>query len=80
MSRRDVGVARKGELAQAPALPPLTQMPTDRSAYGPHGAKLIYVAESSNYLRGKLFLTSDVIEFLSAAGDISGAGTAAVPQ
>ena len=49
-------------------------------AYGPHGAKLVYVAESSNYLRGKLFLTSDVIEFLPAAGDISGAGTAAVPR
>jgi hypothetical protein len=80
MSRRDVGVARKSELAQAPALPPLAQMPTNRSAYGPHGVKLVYVVACSNYLRDKLFLTSDVIEFLSAAGDISGAGTAAVPQ
>ena len=80
MSRRHVGIAGEGELAQAPALPPLAQMPTDRSAYGLHGAKLIYVAASSNYLRGKLFLTSDVIEFLSAAGDNSDAGTAAVPQ
>jgi hypothetical protein len=77
---RDVGVAGKGELAQAPALPPLTQMPADRSAYGLHGAKLVYVGESSNYLSGKLFLTCDVIEFAPAAGDISGAGTAAVPR
>lgn len=76
---RDVGVTGKGELAQAPALAPLAQMPADRSAYGLHGAKLVYFAESSNYLRGKLFLTSRVIEFLLATGDISGAGTAAVP-
>lgn len=71
-------MAGKGELAQASALPPFTQMPADRPAYGLHGAKLVYVGESSNYLRCKLFLTSDVIELLSAAGDISGAGTAAV--
>ena len=80
MSCRHVGIAGEGELAQAPALPPLTQMPTDRSAYGLRGAKLIYVAAGSNSLRGKLFLTSDVIEFLPAAGDNGGAGTAAVPQ
>ena len=63
-----------------PALSPLAQMPADWSAYGLHDAKLVYVAESSNYLRGKLFFTSHVIEFLPAAGDISDAGAAAVPR
>ena len=38
--RRDVGIAGKRQLAEMPSLPPLAQMPTDRSADGLHGGKI----------------------------------------
>src|SRR5580704_14028821 len=37
---RDVGIAGKRQLAEMPPLPPLAQMPTDRSADGLHGGKI----------------------------------------
>src|ERR1700732_4484052 len=37
---RDVGIAGKRQLAEMPPLPPLAQMPTDRSADGLHGTKI----------------------------------------
>ncbi len=76
MSRRNFGVAGKGELTEPAALPPVAQMPADRSGSGLHDATLTQAPDPSNYLRGNPFLTSDVIEFASAVGDIRSAGIA----
>jgi hypothetical protein len=70
MPGRDLGIAGKRELTEAPPLPPFAQMPANPSGCGLHPAYLAPAVSQSNYSSGNPFLTCDVIGFSPPVGDI----------
>jgi len=80
MLRRNVGVAGKGELTEAPTLTPLAQLPTDWSDGCLHAEKLDEPGRYANYLQGNSFFTFDVIAFLRQVGEISQRGRMTMPR
>lgn len=80
MLRRDVGVASKGELTEAPTLTPVAQLPPDGPDSCLHSERLDEPERCANYLRGNSYFTFDVIAFVRQVGEINRRGTMTMPR